>query len=118
MEQPFGKPITSPPTPETDPSWYAQVTMRYFSLRTVSMVYLKRFYGDLQNDIDLDFFCQALVGAEIEQLKRTSGQNAVITGLSDQRIGREENNENDHAIPCEVTLSESSVDHDIPTVGP
>ena len=114
MEQPFGKPPTPPPTPES--SWYTQATTRY-SPPAILITYLKRRHDDLQNDIDLDFFCQALVGAEIEQLKRTSGQNAVMADRSGQRTGREGGDEDGHVIRREFTLSESSADQ-MAAVGP
>jgi len=81
------------------------------------MAYLKRLRDGLQNDIDLDFFCQALVGAEIEQLKRTSGKNAVMADRSGQRASREEVDEDDHVIHREFTQSESSADQ-MAMVGP
>jgi hypothetical protein len=34
--------------------------MGYFSPCIMSTAYLKRLHDDLQNDIDLDFFCQGL----------------------------------------------------------
>jgi len=92
--------------------------MRCFSSPvTISISYLKRLHGRLQNDIDLDFFCQALVGAEIEQLKRTPGQNAVMADRSGQRASREEDDEDDHVIQREFTPSESSADQ-VAAVGP
>lgn len=91
--------------------------MRCFPPPTISIACLKRRHDGLQNDIDLDFFCQALVGAEIEQLKRTSGQNAVMTDRSVQRASREEDDENDHVIHREFALSEGSADQ-MAMVGP
>ena len=91
--------------------------MRYSLPSVISVSYLKRLHGGLQNDIDLDFFCQALVGAEIEQLKRTSGQNAVMAVRPGQRASREEDDEDDHVIHREFTQSESSADQ-MATVGP
>jgi len=49
-----------------------------------SIAYLKRPHGDSQNDIDLDFYCEVLVVVGIEQLKRTSGHNAVTADRSGQ----------------------------------
>jgi hypothetical protein len=83
----------------------------------MSMTYFEWLHGNLQNDIDLDFFCQALVGAEIEQLKRTSGHNAVIADRSGQRIGEDEGDDGDDVIHHEFTLSGSSVDQ-MAAVGP
>ena len=91
--------------------------MRCFSAPTISISYLKRLRGGSQNDIDLDFFCQALVSAEIEQLKRTPGQNAVMTDQSGQRASREEDDEGDHVIHREFALSEGSADQ-MATIGP
>lgn len=83
--------------------------MRCFSPCTISITYLKRLPDDSQNDIDLDFFCQALVGAEIEQLKLTSGRNAVTVDWSGQSIGQEEDDEDSNAIRHDFTLSEGSI---------
>lgn len=57
------------------------------------------------------------MGAEIEQLKRTSGHNAVIVNRSGQRIGRGEGDDDDDVIHHECTLSGSSVDQ-MAGVGP
>jgi len=91
--------------------------MRYLSPRVMPMTHLNRPHGDSQNDIDLDFFCQALVGAEIEQLKRTLGHNAVIGDRSGQRIGPGEGDDDDDVIHHEYTLSGGSVDQ-MAAVGP
>ncbi|KAF9649456.1 hypothetical protein BDM02DRAFT_3186222 [Thelephora ganbajun] len=63
-----------------------------------------------ENDIDLDFFCQVLVGVEIEQLKRTSGKNAVIADRSGQMINQEEGDDDEDVTHHEFTLSRRSVD--------
>lgn len=80
---------------------------RYISPCIVSRAYLKPSDGDLQNDIDLDFFCQALVGAEIEQLKRTSGRNAVMVDLPGQKDAQEGGDDDDDETGHEPTRSGS-----------
>ena len=53
------------------------------------IAYHKLLHGDLKDDIGLGSFGQALVGAEIQQLKRTSARNAVIADRSGHGIIRE-----------------------------
>jgi len=68
--------------------------------------------------MDLDFFTQALVGAEIEQLKRTSGHNVVTGDRSGQGIVQEEEGDDDgNSIQHELGLSGSSTDQ-MAMVGP
>jgi hypothetical protein len=90
--------------------------MKPLSPCIVLKAYFKRLRGDLQNDLDLDLYCQALV-AEIEQLKRTSGHNAVIPDRSGQRTGQEEGGDDDDVIQHEFIPSRSTGDQ-MAAVGP
>lgn len=58
--------------------------MRCLSPCIAPIAYLKRPHGDSQDDVDLDFYRVVLVVAGIEQLKRTSGHNAVTADRSGQ----------------------------------
>ena len=50
------------------------------------------------------------MGAEIEQLERALGRNAVMADRSGQRASREEDDEDDRVMQREFTPSESSAD--------
>jgi len=67
-----------------------------------SIAYLKRPHGDSQNNIDLDFYREVLVVAEIEQLKRTSGHNAVIADRSGQGTGQEEGGDDGDVVASRI----------------